>query len=63
MALGYIREGAELPAHRIHGAKNLYLNGLQRYHDPKCKMPLDLYSKAMWILRIILTAILRRFFG
>ena len=61
MALSHIREGAELLAHRIHGAKNLYLNGLQRYHDPKwCKMPLDLYSKAMWILRIILAAILRR---
>ena len=61
MALSHIREGAELLAHRIHGAKNLYLNGLQRYHDPKwCQMPLDLYSKAMWILRIILAAILRR---
>ena len=62
MALSHIREGAELLAHRIHGAKNLYLNGLQRYHDPKwCQMPLDLYSKAMWILRIILAAILQGF--
>ena len=64
MALSHIREGAELLAHRIDGAKKLYLNGLQRYHDPKwCKRPLDLYLKAMLILRIILAAILRRFFA
>ena len=51
----------ELVAHRFHGAKNRYQNGLQRHRDPKrCQMPLDLDSKAMSTLRIILATILQR---